>query len=75
MDNYQSQTPEPAMGHVRWGALVGRGYPSGPPQTMGLGDLVLSDPTIHDFAAALQVVVVEGVVASLPSPLNICESG
>ena len=54
-----SKIPPPAMGPVKWGAPMGRGYPSGPPPETGLGELGLSDPTFHAFAAML---------AALPPP-------
>ena len=50
------------MGPVGWGAQGGSGYPSSPPPTMVLGDLVLLDATVHEFAAAMQGVAVAGVV-------------
>ena len=55
------------MGTVGWGALVGGGYPIGPPTATGLGDLGLLDATFHAFTTALQGVVMAGVIVAPPS--------
>ena len=53
---------------MRWGSLVGVGYPSGPPPATGMGNLVLSDATIHTFSAALQRFMTEEVLVALTPP-------
>ena len=56
------------MGPVGWGSPGGGGYPSGPPPVTGLGYLGLLDVTVHELVAALQGLVVTGVVVALYSP-------
>ena len=46
------------MGHGGWGAHGGRGYSSGPTPAKGLGDLDLSNTSVHNFAAVMQGVMV-----------------
>ena len=60
--------PTPSMIHGWWVTQGGRYYSSGPPLSMGMGDLGLSNTSIHVFTDALQGVVAAGEEAALPSP-------
>ena len=65
---YPPCPPKPDMGHGGWGAHGGGGHPSVPPQVTGLGDLGLSNATVHAFKAVLQGVVDTGVRVYLTYP-------
>ena len=54
---------------------MGGGYLSVSPSAEGLGDLGLSESIIHAFVAALQGLLVVGVVAALPSPYPAAPEG
>ena len=51
------------------------GHPMGPPLTLGLVSLGIFDSAIHYFVATMQGVVVEGVIAVLPSPSLVAPAG
>ena len=72
---YPTYSPPQVLGKGGWVTQKVIGYPTELLPSLVLASLGISAATVHSFVSAMQVVVLEGVVASLTSPSPAAPAG